>query len=203
MVNRMFQILYRSAIILLFSCSLCLAQDASLAPDGDSNNANWTSSSAASTCNSAACDDDLDESPQSTDNNVVYTSTDGSFIWFDFPTPASSPSTSTNAQTFDIATSECNGSTESLGSGIPTYDISLYCNGSSVSAIATGQSITALNENDTHPFTFNSGSCASDGSDVQVAISQTCNGGGPNARCICIESVEWEVTYASGRNRLL
>lgn len=196
-------------IVLLAACTLAMAADEELAPTGENGNSSWWSQGSSSNpCSTSSCELDVDEDPDGTpDGNIVATQTDSSFLVFDFNTPGDTPATGTDAQAFHVLMSECDDTspmTESVGSGVPTYDIYLYCNGSSVSAIATGVAINSQDQSTVHTWTMNLGSCAADGSDVQVGISQTANGGGPNKRWGCIEALEWEVTYTvaeAGRTR--
>ena len=203
-----------AGLLLLFPVAL-FAQDESLAVDGDEEDANWRFDNGVdclgAACNGAACDDRVDESPQATDNLLVTTVTDGEAIFFDFPTPTNGPSASASDQTFDIAVSECGFDTDTgwcveNGGTDPNYDIAILCAGVLKTTIASAQAVSASNQNDSHAWTFTSdGDCNADGSTVQVRITNHRSGGGPTGRrMVCLEALEWEVTWAAtGRRRML
>ena len=191
------------------------AQDQSLAPNQDhAPTSAWNNSSASSSCaGSTACSNsstnctlNVDESPQSADGNIAATASNNQWVGFHFPTPTSSPSTTTDDQTFDITMSRCNASCEESSGGTdPSYDIEWGCTDDDVTvtstSIATNQTITSLDMNTSHTWTFSaaSGECVgnSDGNNVIIELKNNQAGGGGNRRHACVEAVEWEVTHAA------
>lgn len=191
------------AALLLLAAPLA-AQDESLAPDGDEETADFRIGNAAdctaAACNATACDDEVDELPASPDGNIAVTVLDGRSIYFDFPTPSSSPSTTASAQNFDVTISKCNAScVENAGGGEPTYDIAILCAGVLKTTIASAVAVAGSDQNDTsNTWTFASdGDCSADGSTVQVEITSNRGGAGGGTRHVCVEAVEWEVTHAA------
>jgi hypothetical protein len=187
---------------LLLLAPVAFAQDQLVYPDTDDNDASWVNN-AGTACNATTCDDDIDEAAASPDNNVLSTITTGDTTLIGFATPSSSPSTAAAAQAFEIVMSRCTEATpgvEDAGGTDPTYDLSLYCNGSSVTTLATGVTVTSLDQADKYTWQL-TGACASDGSDVEAFVTVTRAGGGGNRRYPCIETIEWEVTYASASTR--
>lgn len=108
----------------------------------------------------------------------------------DTPTGVEAISTATNAQTFAILARN----SQTSGTGVATVALDLYCNGSLVEAGAD-QNLGDAYAIVTETFTFNTSSCASDGSDVEVLVDCTAaNNGGTNNDTSCnYEAVEWRV----------
>lgn len=191
------------AIVLLL-LPLLLGADEDLAPNDDLQSANW-SSSRGSACSTASpqCYTDVDDDPDGTPDGAWNYDPDNEVLmdWY-FPTPTSNPSTTTNAQVFDIVISKCEADgTRNAGGSDPTYTLARVCTGG-LGTIESAVSVTGLNQDGGGTFTV-TGQCQSDGSDVALRLTGTCNGGGPNKRCLCVEAIEWEVTWAAvgGRTR--
>ena len=183
--------------------SPALAQDESLAPDGDEENANWfqddnTACTASLQCDTVACDASINELPASPDDVVVATITNNNTIFFDFPTPTANPSTVLNDQAFEVVVSRCTGScVEDAGGTNPNYDLVRFCNGVNKGDIVTGQAVSSLDQLLTHTWTHTTdGDCDAAGANVQIGIQNHQAGGGGNRRHVCVEAFEWEVTHA-------
>src|SRR3989344_3050787 len=106
------------------------------------------------------------------------------------PTGAETISTVTNAQSFAILARN----SQTSGTGVAKVALDLYCNGVEVETGADqnlGDTYAILTET----FTFNTSSCASNGSDVEVLVDCTAaNNGGTNNDTSCkYEAVEWRV----------
>ncbi len=148
-----------------------------------------TASVTASSCTTGTAHTSLDEDVDGAADGVQCTATANSSnhdIRLQFATPASAPSNATNAQVFAFRAKR----NATGGNGNPTAAADYYCNGSLVAA-GSAQVLTDTYDIYTQTFTFNTGSCASDGSDVEVLLNCTTNGGGANQRSCSYESVEW------------
>lgn len=189
------------AIILLLA-SPAFAADEDLAPNDDLQSANWESSRG-NPCSTASpqCYTDVDDDPDGTPDGAWNYDPDNDLVMdYYFPTPSSNPSTTTDAQAFDIVVSKCeDDGTRNAGGSDPTYTLSRECAG--LETIESAVAITGLNQ--AGGGTFSMGGCDADGGNVTLRIQGACNGGGPNKRCLCVEAVEWEVTWAAvgGRTR--
>lgn len=197
----------RLLALLLLVPSFALAQDQSLAPDGTNgpstvfNNVTGAACSTSTACSSAACETDVDESPDSGDNLYLCTETQDTAIRFTFPTPSANPDTGTNAQTVDliISCTDADGTNNQDCNGSPTFDLELIC-GSTPTTIFpfTNEAVAAVDTDFAATFTY-PGACASDGSDLGFEIVMGRSGGAPgDRRWIAIEAIEWEVTHAGG-----
>src|SRR3989344_103543 len=111
-------------------------------------------------------------------------------IRFNFNTPSGNPQTGANVQAFALLARN----SQTSGNGVATVALDLYCNGSLVEAGAD-QSLGDTLAIVTETWTFNAGSCASDGSDVEVLVDCTAddNGGTNNDTSCTYEAVEWRV----------
>jgi hypothetical protein len=176
------------------------AQDETLQPDGeDGGNGDDWDGSVAGDCDSAACETDVDEGADAGgDAAVVAANGSGESIIFDFPTPSANPATTASAQTFDTILTWCNfGQAEVTAAATnPTCTINAYCNGSLHESLGT-QEVTSQDLDAQFTWTFG-GSCASDGSDVQIYVETDQTGSGGGRRYCCAEALEWEVTHAVG-----
>jgi hypothetical protein len=117
-------------------------------------------------------------------------------LLFDFATPTSSPSTTTDAQQF-----ACRFQKSATGDN-PDVAMNFFCNGSSVESGAT-QSVTSTSPSTfTESFTFSTGSCAANGSDAQLEVNVTRTGGNPSGRR-SVDSIDcdWNVTWAAASSR--
>ena len=190
------------------------AQDQTVQPDADNTNPTDVFTDTCSTaCNAADCSANVDELISASDNVHVKSITNNATITFDLETPTSNPSTVADDQTFRIEVSRCDDDAgscpvrASAGSD-PDYDIAVLCNGTLLGAaeIATAVVVTGSDQVDAHTWTFNTTDCAADGSDVEVRIDFGQSGGSPgNRNWPCIDSIDWEVTYAAAasRNRII
>ena len=145
---------------------------------------------AGSNCNISTAHGNLDEDVDGTpDGNECAATSNSSInsIHLQFATPAADPVTTTDAQVFAFRAKR----NATGGNGSPTVTASFYCNNGSVIAVGSAQVLTNTYDIYTQAFTFDTGSCAADGSDVEVLLECTPNGGGPNQRSCSYESVEW------------
>ncbi|MEX2144805.1 MAG: hypothetical protein WD712_00270, partial [Candidatus Spechtbacterales bacterium] len=149
---------------------------------------NATAAEAAGTCDTTNAHTRLDEDVDGTPDGLVCAADAGSSqhdIRLNFATPTANPLTTTDAQVFAFRAKK-----SATGGGSPTVAASFYCNGSLVEAGAA-KTLTDTYDIFTDTFTFNATSCAASGSDAEVLLDCTPNGGGPNARSCNYESVEW------------
>lgn len=181
----------RFALLLLLLAAPALAQDQTLEPDG---NVSETSTD----CTGAELTSRLSDNSDATECRGGNGGTSESWTAvMSFPTPTNSPSTTTDAQTFQCRAKK----SSSGGNGDPSFSMNLFCGGSSVESGAsnsTTDSHTSYTEF-SETFTFNSGSCASDGSNVEVEINVSHQGGSPSGRrSVDISDCDWDVTWAAG-----
>lgn len=198
-------LLRAGGLFLLLLAAPLAAQDQNLGPDGEDGPVLWFLTDGGTTCNTAACDAEVNELASAPDDAEVNTATNNGVILFDFPTPSADPDSGTDAQTFQVISDRCNasGSVQSGGTD-PNFDLELWCNGSKIGAdLVTGQVISDVT-NQSNSFTWTlTGGCASNGSDVQVLWQNHQAGGGGNRRHSCIDVIEWEVTHASASNEFM
>lgn len=187
------------AALLLFAVP-AWAQDESMIPTGtaESNNNSCSTANAHTTC-----DDDPD-SPGAdwcTASTCAANPTNATSWRFTFNTPATAPSFGTNAQTFDAYVKSC-----ASGGTDASCTLDLYCNGSLVTTgptVHTVSSSTGVKISQTHTL-VGGGTCATDGSDVELRVTCTATGGTPSARrTVDLNAVEWDVTYASAGDQMM
>ena len=196
----------RLIAFLLLIPSLAFAQDQSLAPDGEHgpsavfSNITAAACSTGTACAAAACETEVDESPDSGDNLYLCTETTNAVIRFTFPTPSSDPDTGTNAQAIDLIMSCTDADTDNSQSclGSPTFSLELWCGGSATGVSPFNGVSIAVDSDHSATFTY-PGACATDGSDLEFHFILGRSGGSPgDRRWAAIEAVEWEVTHAAG-----
>ena len=195
--------------VLLLVAVPAFAQDQSLAPTGENNDAtvgvgNDTDCSV-TFCDAAACDDEVDDDPASPDALELVTDTNNAIIIFTFPTPSANPSTAAGAQNVDVNFTRTLDCVESSDGTDPVFSLTLYCSGVSKLAITTNQAITAEDERDsTNTFTYTTdGDCDAAGVNVEIGVTLGKGGGGGSLRRASLNAIEWEVTHvaAGGRTR--
>lgn len=201
--------------LLLFVAAPAWAQDEDLAPNGENNPSDVYDNGGTNACNTVACDDEIDEDPDSAvdDLEVCFHTNTSATIRFDFPVPANAPDTGTNAQTVhlimdrsedgDAGGDSGTSCVEDTGGNDPSFSLELYCNDTATGTLVwSGQNITATDQSWSSTFTY-PGACATDGSDLQFHVTLIRSGGSPSARrWAAIEAMEWEVTWAAtGRTR--
>ena len=184
-------------VLLLLLPSLALAQDQNLAPTGDYNDADFRLNDGGTACDTAACETEVDESPASPDGLEVNTGTNNASIIFNMDDPSDNPSGVTDAQTIQIISSRCTeAGVETSGGTNPNFDLYVSCGGSDHQTLVTAQTQSGIDQDNSYNWTFG-GSCAADGTDVEVRFVAHRAGGGGNRRYPCIEAIEWEVTHAA------
>ncbi len=174
-------------LLAAFAALPVAAQDETLEP-------NATSAETNSDCTTSNAHTRLSDNSDST----LCDGGDGSgaesyIIRVDFPTPASNPSTSGNDQEF-----QCRVQKSSTGGSSPTVVLSLYCNDVLVET-GSSQFVSSTTPVEVSQLvTFSTGSCASDGSDVELQLDIARTGGSPSGRR-SIDSIDcdWDVTYAA------
>lgn len=189
--------IYGSALDVWPDGSTVAGPDEELAPNFNQANVLWVENNLATcpgarNCLTWPCWIRLDEIPSAPDGEVVAPLVADAAIFFEFPTPAFSPSSDTDAQSFEVTMSKCDDCDEDGAGDDPTYDMALLCSGVFKELIALAIPITGLDQNTTYSFTLHP-DCAADGSDVQVNIVHHRSGG--TVRDACIEAIEWEVSY--------
>lgn len=184
---------YRAvALPLILLAAPLAAQDQTLEP-------NATVSETNSDCTTANAHTRLSDNSDATLCDGGDGSSSESYtILLDFPTPTSNPSTTTNAQAFQCRMQK----SSATGSGDPTFELELWCNGSVVEAGGTHTATSTSPVEFTETFTFSSGSCAASGSDAQLQIDVHHVGGAPAGRRSA-DSIDcdWDVTWASAGGR--
>lgn len=119
-------------------------------------------------------------------------------IRLSFPTPSVNPADEVDAQEF-----QCRFQKSSSGGGTPTVAMSLYCNAVLVETGST-QSIISTSPVEFSELVTFGGTCAADGSDVELHLDISRTGGSPGGRK-SIDSIDcdWDVTHSSqgGRQR--
>lgn len=192
-------------VALLLLAAPLAAQDESLPPDGNSSTSGWglSSDACATRCNTAACHDEIDEGIGASDNLFVGMPSNNTLIRYTFPTPSATPSTAASAQSFRVVHTKCTtGCAEDTGGSDPTYTIALVCAGVTKATLASGVSITAADDDDTHAFTYTpDGDCDAAGANVEAAITGAFVGGGASRRTPCTDILVWQVTHASAAAR--
>lgn len=157
---------------------------------------NGTSTSSANSCSTATAHTTTDDDPNTPGGDWCTDSTCGdnaAATWLmQFATPTGgSPTSGADEQAFAVYVRKCRSA-----SGNPTCTLNVYCNGS---LITTGgsQSITSTTgQLLTQAFTF-SGSCASDGSDMEIQVACAGSGGSPSARNeVDLDAAEWRASVA-------
>lgn len=183
--SALFLVIAASVLWLAHGCP-AQAQDATLEP-------NATSAETNSDCTTGNAHTRLSDNSDAT----LCDGGDGSgsesyTIRVDFPTPASAPSTVTDDQVF-----QCRFQKSSSGGGNPTARMDLYCNDTLVETGTTTHSITSTTPAEFSESVTFGGSCASDGSDVELHMDIARTGGSPSGRK-SVDSIDcdWDVTYA-------
>lgn len=163
------------------------AATADVIPDATAS----VSNSDCTTGNAHTTMDDDPDSPGGDWCNATADDTDHT-IRVNMATPLGNPVGTTDAQTFKIYVRK-----SATGGGDPDVELDLYCNGSLVEA-GTAQAVTSTTgQLITELVTFNSGSCAIDGSDVEILITCSRSGGAPSSRRSCdFDAVEWVSDYS-------
>lgn len=186
-------------LLALLLPSLAMAQDQVLAPNAEAHSANWNHDNQGTSCTGSDCFVEIDEASGSPDGLEINTVISGAIYVGDFPTPSSSPSTDTDAQTFVLVSSSCNAAGEEDDGGTnPNFSLNVNCNGVDVLTLATATTIVGLDQVNSYDFTFDDVQCAADGSDLAMRFLAGQAGGGGNRRWGCIEAMEWEVTHGAG-----
>jgi hypothetical protein len=200
-----------------------LAQDQTLRPTSDVTDAGTLDTTPdGKTCDGTACSSTdcylgIDEDPDvTTDDSVLVNDTTSEVIHVvGFATPTSNPSQNTDAQEVRINVSECNADLAgptcemSKGTGQPQMRVYLYCDSIQQEQILGDFAVpgTQIDQAYGENWTYDPGGvhsdCEEDGSDVEFGISMNVHGKSGQARSVCYESVEWNVTWASeGRRRM-
>lgn len=167
---------------------MALGASADVRPDA-------TATEAGGSCTTANAHTNMDDDVDSGGDGNVCTADSNSAnhdIRIQFASPLGDPVTGTNAQTFKVLAKR----NATGGNGSPTVALDFYCSGSLVEA-GSDQTMTDSYASYSETFTFSTGSCANDGSDVEVFIDCTTDGGGPNKRSCSYEAVEWVSDYSS------
>jgi len=182
-------------VALLFPIVACAQEDER--PDG-------TFATSGSSCTTSDAHTTLDDDVDGAGTDYCTASTcsgssasEPSFV-LTFNTPSGNPSTATDAQQYAVRLKKCDGTGND-----PTCELTYCCNGGSV--VTTGASQTISNASAhivTQNFTFNTASCAADGSDTEICLACFRPSGSPSGRrSVDVESVEWRATLASGATR--
>jgi hypothetical protein len=148
----------------------------------------------------------LIEDPETGDDDALIAtdSNQDQLAVFDFEALGGIPSTATDAQHMNFKVSECDDTcTELVGTGQPNGSVDVYCNDVHQLLIWNGPipGGTQVDYLFSFDWTFPSSGCAADGSDAQIGLKMANHGKQAGERWICYESVEWEVTWAVGRDR--
>ena len=151
---------------------------------------NATASEANGSCTTANAhtnmDDDVDSGGDGNECTASSNTADHD-VRLQFNTPSTDPNTGANGQTFALLAKN-----SGTGNGVATVAMDLYCNGALVSA-GSDQNLDGSYTTLTQGWTFDTGSCATDGSDVEVLLDCTAddNGGTKNDTSCDYEAVEW------------
>jgi len=146
----------------------------------------------------ANIDEDIDTTAP--DGALLYAPSDNTTVRITFPTPSGDPTTGTDDQQIRVMVGKQDAGAKSTSGGDPTLDLYIYENGTSRVTLATAVDVYAAVGNDgilSYNWTY-SGFTNSDGSGVELYLSNTKGGGGPNERNCYVESVEWIASYTSG-----
>jgi hypothetical protein len=137
-------------------------------PNALQNNTNWTGTAA-----------DIDEDVGGTyDGNLVYTSTNGATVEVLFDTSSGNPTTGANEQAINICvtrTSDASPGTEDAGGNDPSYTLEVSTDdGTEWTTLATGVSVTTLDQVDSYNFTYPVGTGdPTDGSQVAIRLTSS------------------------------
>lgn len=156
---------------------------------------NATAAEEAGSCTTSDAHTTMDDDVEGGGDSSLCTAstpTSSHDIRLNFATPSGNPTTGTNAQTFKLLAIN----SQTSGNGVATAALDFYCNGVLIEAGANqnlGDTLTTITET----FTFDAGSCATDGSDVEVLIDCLAdnNGGTSNDTSCNYEAVEWVADY--------
>lgn len=183
----------RLLLALLLLGAPLAAQDQTVEPDGTVSETN-------SDCTTANAHTRLSDNSDATLCDGGDGSSSESYtILLSFPTPASAPSTTSDAQVF-----QCRAQKSSTGGEDPTFTMSAYCGGVLHEAGTTAHSITSTSPAEfSESWTFG-GSCTSNGSNVEVELSIVRTGGSPAGRK-SVDSIDcdWDVTYAAATEEMM
>lgn len=156
-----------------------------------------TASEATGSCTTANAHTTLDEDVESPGGDLCSadSATANHDIRLNFATPSLTPGVLADGQTFKAHARN----SQTSGNGVATLALDIYCNGSLVSA-GVDQSLGDALATISRTWTFNSVSCAANGSDVEVLLDCTAanNGGTANDTSCTYEAVEWIVNDSSG-----
>lgn len=137
---------------------------------------------------------DIDESVDSPDSNWLVSVDDGlnTTMRVSFPTPTGDPTTGAGLQTMRLWVRR----SQVAGGNSPTLAVNLWENGSDVSTLVTGQSITNLT-GEMLTLTWDASSLSlATGADVEIyAVGSRSGGAGGDRRTVEFGAVEWNVEY--------
>lgn len=187
--------------VLLFLALPVLAED--VRPDGTQNEAGTDcTTSDAHTKTDNDTDDAWDTNDDCADDSCA-SATNTTFVsQITFANPTDNPTTVTDDQVFAVRARKCD-----VGqSGTPQIRLDAYCN----NVLLEAGTLTAIAWNSgegtvvTEAWTFNSGSCASNGSDVEINVFCDSAGGSPTARVGCdFDAVEWRATVGAATEEMM
>lgn len=189
--------------ILALLCAPALAQE-DVRPNADASAEEGTDCTAATV--DAAMDNEVDDAWNTADDCIddsCDVATDSTFVTsLPFATPSANPTTVTDDQVFAMRARLC----DSGQSGTPQARMDAYCNGVLVES-GTLQNLT-WNAGEgsvlTEAWTFNAGTCAADGSDVEILVYCDAVAGGPTVRVGCdFDAIEWRATVSSADDFML
>jgi hypothetical protein len=183
-------------LILLFLLALPLVAE-EVRPDTGANAVTVTNND----CSVSTAHGILDDDPQSPGSDWCNATTNAdTLIHVRFTSPSGNISTGTDAQTFRVYVRKDLATTP--GSGTPTLALDAYDNGVLEDADEAAGTITAESDSG-ELYTETWTSTTSDGSNIEVYMFCTAAGGGPNKRACDFESVEWDVTLATGERTMV
>ena len=137
----------------------------------------------------------IQDDPDSPDGNWFTTSGSNGSLRVSFPTPTSNPTTGADVQEFRVQLRK-----NATGGGTPTYSAELRetGGGTALQTLATDATIDTTGTGSVVSLTWDASNLATaDGSAVELLLTFTKGGGGPNERNVEVGAAEWNVDYSA------
>lgn len=141
----------------------------------------------------------IQDDPDSPDGNWFTTTAQDGSLRVSFPTPSADPQTGAGVQEFRVLLRK-----DASGGGTPTYSAELRetGGGTALQTLATNVSVTSTT-GQVESLTWDASNLGTaDGSAVELVLTFTHNGGGPNERNIEVGAVEWNATVVTAGQTL-
>jgi len=159
---------------------------------------NGTTTSSANSCTTANAHTTTDDDPDApagdwcTDSNCGNNTAATWLMQFDSPV-GGNPTSGTDDQALAVYVRKCRSA-----SGTPSCALNVYCNGSLVTSGSSQDVTSTTGQLLTQAFTFSGGSCASDGSDLEIQVVCSQSGGSPSSRNeVDLDAAEWRASVAA------